>query len=132
MIIIGLLLGAASAAFAALLIAYNTTGGPEYTVSMFDRDMATLDTLSAFLAGLALALLFCAALAMVAAGARRRRHIDPGRAADRRLSERAARHAAAHEWQADPTGQLQRSDIHRDPPPPPAPPEPPSGTAHNR
>ncbi|MGW9513415.1 hypothetical protein ACWGVU_42315, partial [Embleya sp. NPDC055610] len=57
-IIIGLFIAAASVAFAALLVAYNTSGGPEYTVSMFDTDMVTLDTLAAFLAGLALALLF--------------------------------------------------------------------------
>ncbi|WP_174861282.1 hypothetical protein [Embleya hyalina] len=130
MIIIGLFIAAASVAFAALLVAYNTSGGPEYTVSMFDTDMVTLDTTAAFLAGLALALLFCAALAMVATGMRMRtrRRNSAARVGDYDRSGRAARYRAAHEWQADPA-RTERADVRREPmgPAPQRPPEPPEG-----
>jgi hypothetical protein len=73
MFLLGLLLAACSAAFAALLIAYNTSGGPEYTVTMFGTDVVTLNSLAIFCAGLALALLFSLGLLMMGGRARMRR-----------------------------------------------------------
>jgi hypothetical protein len=73
MILLGLLLLGATGAFTGLLIAYNTTGGPEYTVTMFDNDLATMNSLSIFLAGIALALLFCIGCALAMGGGARRR-----------------------------------------------------------
>ncbi len=58
MMVIGLLLAAAAAAFTALLIAFNTSGGPEYTVSLFGSHPFTISTLGAFAGGLGLALVF--------------------------------------------------------------------------
>ncbi|MET7300557.1 hypothetical protein [Embleya sp. NPDC005575] len=128
MIVIGLLLATVCAAFAALLVAYNTSGGPEYTVSMFDQDMVTLNTLAAFLAGLALALLFCAALALIVTGMRmrmRRRRSAARVQGGYDTSGRAARYAAAHEWQAEPTAQPRGADLRRDRSASSEPPEPP-------
>lgn len=105
-IVLGLLIAAASAAFVALLIAYNTSGGPEYTVSMFDNNMVTLNTLAVFASGLALALLFSLGLALAWAAARmhrrsRRKH-GYALTTDAALRERSARHAQEGQWQADP------------------------------
>jgi hypothetical protein len=74
MLILGLLLLAASAAFTVLLIADNLSGGPEYTVSVLGNDIATLNALAIFCSGLALALVFCLGLALMTTGAARRRH----------------------------------------------------------
>ena len=74
MILLGLLLLAVTGAFTGLLIAYNLSGGPEYTVTMFDNDVATMNSLSIFLSGVALALLFCIGCALVLGGGARRRH----------------------------------------------------------
>lgn len=128
MIILGLLIAAAAAAFAALLIAYNTSGGPEYTVTMFDRDVVTLDSLAIFVSGLAIALIFCAGLALAATGPRTRRRLGAGRATDAELRARAERHAATGEWQADPTADRVAADKRDAPaqePPPPRPDEQP-------
>lgn len=103
MIFLGLLIAAAAAAFAGLLIAYNTAGGPEYTVTMFDQDVVTLNSLAIFCAGLAIALVFCAGLALAASWPRTRRHLGMQRTTDAELRARAERHAAPHEWQADPS-----------------------------
>ncbi|AXI79650.1 hypothetical protein C7M71_021825 [Peterkaempfera bronchialis] len=65
---LGLLLAAATAAFVGLLIAYNLSSGPGYTVTMFGHNLVTLNHLGAFLAGIALTLVFGLALAMLAAG----------------------------------------------------------------
>ncbi|TQK42991.1 hypothetical protein FBY35_4438 [Streptomyces sp. SLBN-118] len=73
MILLGLLLLLATGAFIGLLIAYNTSGGPEYTVTMFDNHLATMNSLSIFLSGVALALLFCIGCALAVGAARRRR-----------------------------------------------------------
>ncbi|GAB2848053.1 hypothetical protein GCM10027074_13470 [Streptomyces deserti] len=78
MLILGLLLVAATGAFTGLLIAGNLSGGPEYTVSLLGNDIATLNALAIFSSGLALALLFCLGLAMMATGAARRRHRHRG------------------------------------------------------
>jgi hypothetical protein len=84
MFLLGLLLAACSAAFAALLIAYNTSGGPEYTVTMFGTDMVTLNVLSIFCAGLALGLLFSLGLFLMGGKlrVRRARHNRDRRAVD--------------------------------------------------
>ncbi|MFJ6217408.1 hypothetical protein ACIQGZ_29350 [Streptomyces sp. NPDC092296] len=69
MLLLGLLLAGATAAFVGLLIAYNLSGGPNYTVTMFGNNLVSLNHLSAFLAGIALTLVFGLGLAMMAAGA---------------------------------------------------------------
>ncbi|WP_324787263.1 hypothetical protein [Streptomyces sp. H51] len=61
--LIGLLLAAATAAFTALLITGNLSGGPEYQVSVLGNHIATMNTLAIFCSGLALALLFCLGVA---------------------------------------------------------------------
>jgi hypothetical protein len=87
MLLLGLLLLAATGAFTGLLISENLSGSPDYTVRMFDENVATLSTLGAFLSGIALALIFCLALAMLALGAVRHRR--------RKAELRTARHRAA-------------------------------------
>ncbi|MQY36707.1 hypothetical protein SRB17_47090 [Streptomyces sp. RB17] len=64
----GLLLLAGAAAFTALAIAGNLSGGPDYTVSVLDHDVATMSGLALFSSGLALALIFCAGLAIMVSG----------------------------------------------------------------
>jgi hypothetical protein len=77
MLFIGLLLLGATGAFTALAIAGNLSGGPEYTVSVLDHQIATMNTLAIFSSGLALALIFCLALATVVNGATHHRHRRP-------------------------------------------------------
>jgi hypothetical protein len=89
MLILGLLLLGATGAFAGLLIAYNSSGGPEYTVTMFSNTLGTLNTLQAFLAGIALTLVFCLSLAMTVGGAGYRRRRWSARRAERRDAARA-------------------------------------------
>ncbi|RPF38439.1 hypothetical protein [Streptomyces sp. TLI_185] len=72
MLLIGLLLLGATGAFTALAIAGNLSGGPEYTVSVLDHQIATMNTLAVFSSGLALALIFCLALATAVSGASHR------------------------------------------------------------
>jgi len=72
MLLIGLLLLGATVAFTALAIAGNLSGGPEYTVSVLDHQIATMNTLAVFSSGLALALIFCLALATAVSGASHR------------------------------------------------------------
>lgn len=74
MLIIGLLLLAATGAFIGLAIAYNLPGGPEYTVTIFDQPIATLNTLAIFCSGLALALIFSLGVALARSGAMHGRH----------------------------------------------------------
>jgi hypothetical protein len=93
MILLGLLLLAATGAFTALLIAYNTSGGPEYTVTMFDNNVATMNSLSIFLSGIALALLFCIGVALIMGGAARRRHRSVVLRETRAPADRAERDA---------------------------------------
>ncbi|MGW4895959.1 hypothetical protein ACWEQL_27440 [Kitasatospora sp. NPDC004240] len=66
MLILGLLLLAGAGAFTGLLIADNLAGGPEYRATVLGQELATMDALGIFLAGLALALVFCLGCAMVA------------------------------------------------------------------
>ncbi|GGQ15211.1 hypothetical protein ACFFKE_33760 [Streptomyces mutabilis] len=77
MLILGLLLLAAVGAFTGLVIADNLSGGPEYTVSVLGQDIGTMNTLAVFCSGLALALIFCAALSAVASTAAHRRRRRP-------------------------------------------------------
>jgi hypothetical protein len=60
---LGMLLLAATAAFTGLVIADNLGGGPHYTVSMLGQNIATMNALAIFCAGLALALIFALGLA---------------------------------------------------------------------
>lgn len=92
MLLLGLLLMGATAAFTGLLISDNLSGGPDYTVTMFGTDIATLNTLGVFLAGIALGLVFClaAGMAMAGAGRSRSRHAEL-----RALRRRARAHEAA-------------------------------------
>src|SRR3954453_10497653 len=72
MLFLGLLLLAATAAFTGLAISDNLGGGPHYTVSVLGNDIATMNTLAIFCAGLALALIFSLGLWMATGGAMRR------------------------------------------------------------
>ncbi|WP_338900097.1 hypothetical protein WBG99_34250 [Streptomyces sp. TG1A-60] len=74
MLFLGLLLLAATGAFTGLVIADNLAGGPEYTVSILDQNIATMNSLAIFCSGLALALLFCLGLSTVMSAVARRRH----------------------------------------------------------
>ncbi|MFD9685020.1 hypothetical protein ACFWXO_04590 [Kitasatospora sp. NPDC059088] len=65
LLLLGLLLTAASGTFAGLLIADNLSGGPEYQVTVLGNDLVTLNSLGVFLSGVALALLFCLGLALI-------------------------------------------------------------------
>ncbi|MFF8595550.1 hypothetical protein ACF061_29730 [Streptomyces sp. NPDC015220] len=74
MLLIGLLLLAATVAFVVLAIIGNLTGGPDYSVSMLGNHIATMSPLALFSAGLALALIFCLGLTLMAGAANHRRH----------------------------------------------------------
>jgi hypothetical protein len=74
MLLIGLLLLAATAAFTALAIADNMSGGPDYTVSVLGHDIARMNGLEVFSAGLALALIFSLGATLLAGAATRHRH----------------------------------------------------------
>ncbi|MDI5967084.1 hypothetical protein POF50_031095 [Streptomyces sp. SL13] len=93
MLIIGLLLIAATAVFSALLIAFNLSGGPNYAVSMFGSHPFTISVLGAFLGGLALALIFGLGLWLMLGGAallarRRRKHLAARHEARDAVAER--------------------------------------------
>ncbi|MER7769180.1 hypothetical protein [Kitasatospora sp. NPDC096140] len=100
MLLLGLLLMAASGAFVGLLIADNLSGGPEYQVTILGTDLVRLNTLGVFLAGVALALLFCLGLALMWSS--RRRTARPVGAA------RSARHRAGYR-EAEPVEPVRRS-----------------------
>jgi len=70
MLILGLLLLVVSGAAGVLLIAYNT-GGTEQTVTMFGRDLASVNMMEAFVAGLIVAAVFLLAIAMIMSAGRR-------------------------------------------------------------
>ncbi|MFE9021053.1 hypothetical protein ACFYNL_21160 [Streptomyces sp. NPDC007808] len=69
MLVLGLLLLAATGVFTGLVIADNLSGGPDHPVTVLGRELATMNTLAVFCSGLALALLFCLGLALVKRGA---------------------------------------------------------------
>lgn len=81
MLLIGLLLLAATVAFTVLAIAGNLSGGPHYTVSVLDHPIATMNTLAVFASGLALALLFALGLATAVGALVHHRHRARGRVA---------------------------------------------------
>lgn len=91
MFLLGLLLLCATGAFTGLLIAYNSGGGPDYTVTMFGNTLGTLNSLEIFVAGIVLALLFCLSLTMIVGGGVMRRR----RRAARRVERREAAQARA-------------------------------------
>jgi hypothetical protein len=84
--VLGLLLVLLSGGAVALLTVYNRAGGPDYSVGMFGNEIAAVNGMQIFYAGIALALLFCLGLWLMAMSARR------GRAM--RAEIRAARHDA--------------------------------------
>lgn len=97
MFLLGLLLLAATGAFTGLLIAYNTGGGPDYTVTMFGNTLGTLNSLAVFCAGIVLSLIFCFGLFLMFGGAAMARRRRIARRADRRDAKaaRAERDALA-------------------------------------
>ncbi|WP_405719112.1 hypothetical protein OG607_04605 [Streptomyces sp. NBC_01537] len=88
MLLLGILLLGATGAFAGLLVSENRSGGPDYAVTMFGNDLGTVNTLGAFLAGIALTLVFCLGLALVTGGAN---HARRRKAELRRMRREAAR-----------------------------------------
>ncbi|MEV0536494.1 hypothetical protein [Kitasatospora sp. NPDC050463] len=72
LLLLGLLLLGATGAFIGLLIAGNT-GGPDYQVMVLGNQIATLDSLGIFLAGVALTLVVGVACVMIKVGADRAR-----------------------------------------------------------
>ncbi|MEZ0070447.1 ABC-type dipeptide/oligopeptide/nickel transport system permease component [Streptacidiphilus sp. MAP12-20] len=105
MLLLGLLLLGATAAFTGLIIAYNLSGGPDYPVSLFGTTIASMTSLEIFLAGLALALIFCFAVALAGVGGR----LASRRAALLRKARKGAAHAAepvsTYARQPEPTSQ---------------------------
>ena len=88
MLLLGILLLGATGAFAGLLVSENRSGGPDYAVTMYGNDLGTVNTLGAFLAGIALTLVFCLGLALVTSGAN---HARRRKAELRRMRREAAR-----------------------------------------
>jgi hypothetical protein len=84
--VLGLLLVLLSGAAVALLTAYNRSGGPDYSIEMFGEEIAVVNGMQIFYAGIALALVFCLGLWLMALSARRSRTM--------RAEIRAARHDA--------------------------------------
>ncbi|GAA2572393.1 MULTISPECIES: hypothetical protein [Streptomyces] len=90
MLVLGLLLMAGAAAFAGLLIAYNLSGGPDYTVTLLGSEPFTISTLGAFLGGIALTLIFGLGMWMLLAGTVLARHRGKKRRRERATAERAS------------------------------------------
>ncbi len=90
MLIFGLLLVLLSAASVAVLVAYNSSGGPEQTIVLFGRDWINVTPLETFVAGLVIALVFTLGVWMTMAAGRRSRAVR----ADYRAARRAARENA--------------------------------------
>jgi ABC-type nickel/cobalt efflux system permease component RcnA len=91
MLILGLLLVVVSAAGTALVISYNSSGGPEQTIVMFGRDWLSVTPLQAFIAGLVVALVFCVGVWMIVSTERRRRAVRSEYREVRREARTAAR-----------------------------------------
>jgi hypothetical protein len=111
MLLLGLLLLCATGAFTGLLIAGNLSGGPDYQVVVLGHALATMNSLEIFLSGLALALLFCLALAMTGLGGRM--------ASRRRALLRGARRATGSEARsttpATPTEPVEAEPVESEP-----------------
>jgi|SRR5829696_4694855 len=71
--VLGLLLVVLSGATIVLLAFFNRSGGQDYSVNLFDREIYVANGLSIFLTGVGLALAFCLGLWLMSAAARRRR-----------------------------------------------------------
>jgi hypothetical protein len=89
--VLGLLLVLLSGAAVVLLAFFNRSGGPDYSVNLFDREIYIANGLSIFLTGVALALAFCLGLWLMSAGARHSRAMR----AEIRSARRDARAAEA-------------------------------------
>ncbi|MFJ3791586.1 hypothetical protein [Kitasatospora sp. NPDC090091] len=117
MLLLGLLLMATTGAFAGLLIADNLDGGPDYTATVLGNDVATLSSLGIFLAGIALALLFCLGLAMIVRARRAHRSVrlgtEPayraGEAAPAAPAARAERRRPYDRWYGVPYTEAERA-----------------------
>jgi hypothetical protein len=94
MLLLGLLIVAAAVAFSTVVIADNLGGGPHYSVGLFGHHLGTVNTLGAFLAGIALALLLCLGLLVATAGARRERRRNAELRTARRERKAATKAAA--------------------------------------
>ncbi|WP_371494134.1 hypothetical protein OG871_03420 [Kitasatospora sp. NBC_00374] len=106
MLILGVLLLAATGAFTGLLIAGNLDGGADYTVTVFGGELVTMSSLAIFLAGIALTLLFGLGCLLALAGARRtRRRTAELRAARATAAARGPAYARAVDPAADPAVQ---------------------------
>jgi hypothetical protein len=90
MLILGLLLVLLSAASVAVLVAYNSSGGPEQTIVLFGRDWINVTPLEAFVSGLVIALVFSLGVWVTMAAGRRSRAVR----ADYRSARREAKVAA--------------------------------------
>lgn len=73
MLILGLLLIACTAAFTGLALADNLSGGPHYNVTVLGHQIANMNALAIFCAGLGLALIFGLGCVMTMAGGMMRR-----------------------------------------------------------
>ena len=65
LVLLGGLLAGGAGAFTGLLIAYNTSGGPNYTPEIFGQSLATLNTLGVFCSGMAMGLTLCFGLWLI-------------------------------------------------------------------
>ncbi len=91
MLLLGLLLLAVTGTFTGLLIAQNLGAGSDYTVTMFGHELATMDSLAIFLAGIALTLVLVLGCLLASSGARRARR----RAVELRVARATADRAVA-------------------------------------
>jgi hypothetical protein len=91
MLLLGFIILFGTAAFTGLLIADNIGGGPHYAASVLGTPITTISMLGAFLAGIALSLVFCLGLALLARGTARHRH----RGAELKAARRSAAQTAA-------------------------------------
>jgi hypothetical protein len=90
LLLLGLLVMAATGAFVGLLIAYNTGGGPDYTVELLGNHPFTMSTLGAFASGLGLATIFGLGLWMALGGGLLARHHGHKRQAARHEGRQVA------------------------------------------
>lgn len=88
MLLLGLILLGAAGAFAGLLVTQNSAASPDYAVSLFGFDLGKLTTPQAFLAGIALTLVFSLGLALAIGSALRARHRRSARLAEQREATR--------------------------------------------
>lgn len=91
MLILGVLLLACTAAFTGLALADNLSGGPDYNVTVLGHQIATMNSLAIFCAGLALALIFGLGCMMAMTGGLLRRRKSRKLTAARRDAAATAR-----------------------------------------